>query len=290
MKKIGSILCLTALIVTMTASVCFGAESLEIVDKYPNDGQKNTTIENMCVKLTMSNDMGNKASRKANADCFSLTDDKGKKVPIRVFYDPDDSKKMMVLADTVKIAENKLRIKDNTEYTLHVSGNLTDNDGNTLGSDETISFTTLNQARNTQVYMVMMFIMFGGMFFFSSRQMKKQTEKQKAESGKEEPFNPYKEAKKSGKSVEEVIAAHEKEMEKKAAKAARKAVHNKDDDDDDDDYEDEDNGNYKVKGPRPISAGGSTYITGRKALAEARKAEEERLAKRRANAKKKKKK
>lgn len=140
MKKIGSILCLTALIVTMTASVCFGAESLEIVDKYPNDGQKNTTIENMCVKLTMSNDMGNKASRKANADCFSLTDDKGKKVPIRVFYDPDDSKKMMVLADTVKIAENKLRIKDNTEYTLHVSGNLTDNDGNTLGSDETISF------------------------------------------------------------------------------------------------------------------------------------------------------
>ena len=53
----------------------------------------------------------------------------------------------------------------------------------------------------------------------------------------------------------------------------------------------EDNGNHRVKGPRPISAGGSTYITDRKAEAEARKAEEERLAKRRAaNAKGKKKK
>ena len=63
-------------------------------------------------------------------------------------------------------------------------------------------------------------------------------------------------------------------------------------DDDEDDYEyEEDNGNYKVKGPRPISAGGSSYIPGRKALAEARIAEAERLARRRAaNAKKKKKK
>ena len=107
---------------------------------------------------------------------------------------------------------------------------------------------------------------------------------------KEEPFNPYKEAKKTGKSVAEVIAAHEKEMAKKAAKDAKKAARHQEEDDDE--YEEiEDNGNYKVKGPRPISASGSTYITGRKAEAETRAAEEERLAKRRAaNGKKKKKK
>ena len=59
---------------------------------------------------------------------------------------------------------------------------------------------------------------------------------------------------------------------------------------DDEDIEEEpDNGNYKVKRPRPIADGGSSYITGRKAEAEARKAEEERLAKRRAANKKKKK-
>lgn len=291
MKRIGAIVCLAALIVTMTASVCFGAQSLKLEDSYPENGQKNTSIENMGVKLTFNNEVGNKKSVKANAKCFSITDDKGKKIPIRVFYDPKDSTKMMVLADAVEIANDKdLKIKDNTEYTLHISGDFVDNEGNTLGKDTDISFTTLNQSKNTKVYMVMMVIMMGGMFFFTSRQAKKQMAKQQEESGvKEEPFNPYKEAKKTGKSLEEVIAAHEKEVAKREAKAARKAKHQ---DDDDDEYEyEEDNGNYKVKGPRPISAGGSSYITGRKALAEARKAEEERLAKRRAaNAKKKKKK
>lgn len=291
MKRIGAIVCLAALIVTMTASVCFGAQSLKVVDSYPEDGQKNTSIENMGVKLTFNNKVGNKESIKANAKCFSITDDKGKKIPIRVFYDPKDSTKMMVLADAVEIANTKdLRIKDNTEYTLHISGDFVDNEGNTLGKDMDISFTTLNQSQNTKVYMIMMVIMMGGMFFFTSRQAKKEMAKQQAENGvREEPFNPYKEAKKTGKSLEEVIAAHEKEVAKREAKAAKKAKHQ--DDDDEYEYEEEDNGNYKVKGPRPISAGGSSYITGRKALAEARKAEEERLAKRRAaNAKKKKKK
>ncbi len=290
MKRIGAIVCLAALIVTMTASVCFGAQSLKVVDSYPEDGQKNTSIENMGVKLTFNNEVGNKEAIKANAKCFSITDDKGKKIPIRVFYDPKDSTKMMVLADAVEIANTKdLRIKDNTEYTLHISGDFVDNEGNALGKDMDISFTTLNQSQNTKVYMIMMVVMMGGMFFFTSRQAKKEMAKQQAENGvKEEPFNPYKEAKKTGKSLEEVIAAHEKEVAKREAKAAKKAKHQ----DDDDEYEyEEDNGNYKVKGPRPISAGGSSYITGRKALAEARKAEEERLAKRRAaNAKKKKKK
>ncbi|MEE0742297.1 MAG: Ig-like domain-containing protein [Emergencia sp.] len=289
MKRTGVILCLTALIVAMTASLSFGAQPLKIVEHYPGDEQKNTSIENMGVKLTFNNDVGDKDSRKANRKCFTITDDKGQEIPIRVFFDPDDSKKVMVLADTIKIAENKdLKIKDNTKYTLTISGELKDNDGNTLGQDEVISFTTLNQSRNNSIYMVMMVIMFGGMFFFSSRQAKKQMAKDNENRAKEEPFNPYKEAKKTGKSVQEVVAAHEKEVAKKAAKDAKK---HRRDEEDDEEYEEEDNGNYKVKGPHTVREGGSAYITGRKALAEARAAEEERLAKRRAaNAKKKKKK
>ena len=59
----------------------------------------------------------------------------------------------------------------------------------------------------------MMFAMFGAMFFFTHRQMKKQQEgEQKERQVKEEAFNPYKEAKRTGKSVQEVIAAHEKEL------------------------------------------------------------------------------
>lgn len=285
MRKLGRILCLATLIVTLTASICFGAESLQIVEAYPEDGQKNTTIENMCVKLWFNHEMGDKASVKANEDCFKLTDDEGKEVPIRIFYHPNDTKQVLVLADTTK----RLDIKDNTEYTMTVSADLIDNDGHKLGQDAKYSFTTLNQSRNTSVYMIMMFVMFGGMFFFTSRQMKKQQEKnQDTRPVKEEAFNPYKEAKKTGKSVQEVIAAHEKEEAKKAAKQAKKAAKHADLEE----YEEiVDNGNHRVKGPRPISASGSTYITGRKAEAEARKAEEERLAKRRAaNAKGKKKK
>lgn len=286
MRKLGRILCLATLIVTLTASICFGAESLQIVDAYPEDGQKNTTIENMCVKLWFNHEMGDKASVKANEDCFKLTDDEGKEVPIRIFYHPDDTKQVLVLADTTK----KLKIKDNTEYTMTISPELIDNDGHKLGKETKYSFTTLNQGRNTAVYMVMMFVMFGGMMFFTSYQMKKQQkEQQETRPVKEEAFNPYKEAKKTGKSVQEVIAAHEKEEAKKAAKQAKKAAKNAADEEEFEEIVD--NGNHKVKGPRPISAAGSTFITGRKAEAEARKAEEERLAKRRAaNAKGKKKK
>ena len=290
MKRIGAIVCLAALIVTMTASVCFGAQSLKIVDQYPNDGQKNTTKDNMCVKLWFNNDMDSEELQKVNKDCFTITDPKGKKLPIKVYYNnPKNKKQIMVLADTAKINTTK-DIKDNTEYTLTISGKLQDKDGNVLGEDQKISFTTLNQGQSTKIYMIMMVVMMGGMFIFSSRQMKKQAAKDQEEGKvREEPFNPYKEAKRTGKSVEEVIAIHEKEMAKKAAKEAKKASHQQDDDDDD--YEEEDSGNYRVKGPKPVSAGGSSYITGRKAAAEAKRAEEERLEKRRAaNAKKKKKK
>ena len=262
MKRIGSVFCLVLLMITMTASVCFGAQDLKIEKSYPRDAQENTSKENMGVKLWFNNDMGNKTSEKANKKAFSITDSKGNKIPIRVFYNPKDSKEVMVLADAVKIAENKdLVIKDNAEYTLHISGDVTDNEGNTLGKEQKITFKTMNQAKNTQIYMVMMVIMFGAMFMFSSRQAKKKMEEERT-STKEEPFNPYKEAKRTGKSVDEVIAAHEKEMEKKAKKAAR---HAKPEEDDEEEYE-EDNGNYKVKGPRPITAGGGTYITGRKPL------------------------
>ena len=134
MKRAGSVFCLVLLMITMTVSVCFGAQDLKIEKSYPRDTQENTSKENMGVKLWFNNDMGNETSEKANEKAFSITDSKGNKIPIRVFYNPKDSKEVMVLADAVKIAENKdLIIKDNAEYTLHISADVTDNEGNTLG-------------------------------------------------------------------------------------------------------------------------------------------------------------
>ena len=174
---------------------------------------------------------------KINKDCFSITDPKGKKIPIKVYYNnPKDKKQIMVLADTAKINTTK-DILDNTKYTLTISGNCRIKQGIPWEEDPKVSFTTLNQGQSTKIYMIMMVVMMGGMFIFSSRQMKKQATKQQEEGKiKEEPFNPYKEAKETGKSVDEVIAIHEKDGKKPPKE--RKSI-SKNNDDDDDEYEDE---------------------------------------------------
>lgn len=288
MKRVRNIVCIAGLLAVMMTSTAFAEGNLEITDSYPEDGQKNTTIENVAVKVHFNKDVGNKKNQEANNSCFKIVDDEGEELPIRVYYNPEDSKEVLVLADTTEMNAEGITVKDNADYTLQVAGEFMADDGSTLGTAGEITFRTLNQSRNTMVYMVMMFVMFGGMFFFTSRQMKKHMAEENGGKAKEEPFNPYKEAKKTGKSVSEVIAEHEKEVAKKAAREAKHAKNQAEEKAEK--VAEEISSNYKVKGPRPISAGGSSYITGRKAIAEARRAEEERLAKRRAAAKKKKKK
>lgn len=287
MKRFRNIACIVGLLVAMSATFASAAGDFEITGSYPENEQKNTTVENVAVKVQFSKDVDSKDNQEANDKCFNLVDDEGEKLPIRVYYNPEDAKEVLVLADTTEMNAKEIRIKDNSEYTLKISADLTANDGTALGTDEEIMFKTMNQSRNNMIYTVMMIIMFVGMFYFSSRQMKKHAAEEAGGQTKEEPFNPYKEAKKTGKSVEQVMAEHEKEVAKKAAKEAKHAKHEPEEEEEE---VIEDNGNYKVKGPRPISAGGSSYITGRKAIAEAKKAEEERLARRRSAAKKKKKK
>ena len=285
MKKTSIRICLTALIVMIFTSFAF-AESgkLELKESYPKDGQKNTSIENVGVKLTFNNKVNKKENQKANSKCFKILDSKGKALPIKVYYNPDVKGQVLVLYDTVNAKKNA--IKGDSKYTLVISKKFVDNDGNTLGKDQKITFKTLNQSLNTKIYLVMMVVMMFGMFFFTSRQAKKHQEEDGDSDTVNAPFNPYKEAKRTGRPVSEVIAQHEKEEAKAAKKAARKAAKEAEEDDYEE-YEEEDNGNFKVKRPRPISEAGGRYITGRKAIAEAKAAEEERLAKRRAKNKKK---
>ena len=181
------------------------------------------------------------------------------------------------------------------DYTLTIKGDFVDNNGNTLGEQKTITFKTVNQALMLRVYFVMMLLMMAAMVFFGARQAGKKVDQDETADllagAKEDNFNPYKEAKRTGKSVEEVIAEHEKEVAKREARVAKLAARmaKEEAEEEEEEYE-EDNGNYRVGRPRTVASAGSTYITGRKAEAEARAAEEERLAKRRAaNAKKKKK-
>lgn len=287
MKKAGIIVCIMAMVmITLIGAISFvGAneEGLVLVETYPKDGQKNAAVENLGIKLTFNNPINLETNQAANNKCFKISGPDGD-LPIKVYYNPDIPEQILVLKDTTE-TQNAAAIKSSEEYKVSISGNLMDNNGNTLGEDITITFRTVDLKRNNIVYFVLMGLMMFGMVFFSSRKAKADAAAQATGDASAEAFNPYKEAKRTGKSLKEVIAEHDREVAKQQAREAKKDA--KMADYEEDEEVEEVSENYRVKGPRPISAAGSTYITGRKAEAEARAAEEERLAKRRAKNKKK---
>lgn len=279
MKKFGVSICLVLMILFGGCIMAFAADdSLEIVNTYPVDGQKNTTVENLSVKLNFNQSVSDKSNREVNSKAFTIKGKNGKKVPIRVMYNPKDVKQVMVIADN---HDGKNKIKEDSNYTLYVSKNLISDTGARLGHDVEIKFTTMNQKRNTMIYMVMMAVMFGGMFFFTSRSARKAKESELDE--KDIKVNPYKEAKRTGKSVEEIVAKQEKEKAKRAervekAKAKREAEEARLAEL----YGEEEElapGHFRVNAPRPISAAGGKTVSGRKAIAEARREQEERWEK-----------
>ena len=296
MKKAGRILSLVIILVMLTASFCFEAPAedvqdtesqgtLVLKDTYPKDGSKGASIENMSVKLYFDSEFTEEVLKDKNENAIQFIGPDGKKLPTRVLYSEKEKDVVLVVVDNDKDGKT-ITGEGNSEYTLKVSGALTDDAGRTLGQDMTITFTTLNQKANTLVNMAMMFVMFGAMMVISMKSAKKAAEEQQ-KAKKEEKVNPYKEAKRTGKSVEEIVEQDQKNKAKQAEKAARKAA--KEAEEDDYDYVEE--GVYRVKCPRPIATAGGRYVTGRKAIAEAKKAEEEaRKVKQQHNAKKGKKK
>lgn len=201
----------------MAASVfCFADGGFDLVSSYPEDGQANTSMENLGVKLQFSNAMDSTT----NADKFAIYDEDGKTIPIRVLFSDKEDGLVLVLADT----DQGFVAKNNSEYRVVISGDLIDKEGNALGADKTVTFKTYNQRVNNMVNMAMMFVMFGGIMVLSLRQNnEKEEEEPKKDEPKEQAFNPYKEAKRTGKSIEEVKAEQAKKEAKEAKKKARKA-------------------------------------------------------------------
>ena len=257
MKRIGAILVLAALIAALFTGTCFAANGkLTLEDSYPKDGSTGASIENLGVKLYFDGPMTSAKAGKANgADVFQLYDYQGKKTPTRVLYDSKEEGVVLVLLDT---NAKDVQVYSNSEYTLKISGDAVDDNGNKLGEDKEIKFKTLNQKTNTMISMLMMVVMFGGMMIFTTRSAKKAAQEAKKQQDK---VNPYKEAKRTGKSVEEIVEKDQKRKAKEAEKAAREA----DDDDDDDDYYEEPV--YKVKRRHSASEAGSSYVAAKREAA-----------------------
>lgn len=257
MKRISAIICLTVIMVMSLAPVAL-AGSFGVDKISPTDGEKGIPLENLGVKIFFNEEVYNKDNQKINEKACKLVDNKGKEVPTIVIFNPSDKKVALVLADT---SEKKLVIKPTTKYTLTVDDTFVSAKGETLGEEIKTSFETLNPSDSMKISMGMMGVMVVGMVFASVKATKKKSEENAAPTH-EEKFNPYKVAKETGKSLEAVIA-EEKKRQEKLAKKKKHVEENKVEIASD---------NFRVKGPRPISAAGSTYITGRKAEAEAKAA------------------
>jgi hypothetical protein len=176
-------------------------------------------MENLGVKLTFSNPINSDEAKKIDESKFSIVDEEGEKVPVKVLFSDKDDGLVLVVADI----DEGFIAKNNCEYTLTIDAGLVDNEGNELAKAETVTFRTYNQRVNNMVNMAMMFIMFGGIMILTMRQNKQKEEDEQDK--KEEPkeaFNPYREARRTGKSVEEVKAEQARKEEKEARRKARK--------------------------------------------------------------------
>lgn len=273
MKRKGLIALLAAVLVTMSMAFVSADESdFKLVNSYPKDGQTNTSIENVGVKLRFNRELAGEKAQKNNAKCVKIVDPNGKEIPIKVMSSKEDKGLLLVLGDS---NNKKFKVENNAKYKLVISENLTDDQGDRLGKETTLSFTTFNQRLNMMINMGMMFLIFGGITVMTIRNANQQQEKKNKKDEKEEAaFNPYHEAKRTGKTVEEVIAENKKKEEKAAKKAKRK---NKDGEAEYvKDYQlklSEILPNvYSVSAPRPISAAGGKYISSHGPTAKAAKA------------------
>lgn len=192
MKRVSALICLMIMAVSILAPSCFAAKetantqdgaNFKIEKTTPENNAKNVSVENLSVKIYFDTEMlpKDKASREANAKQFKLTDKKGKKIPIKVYYSHKEEGLVMVVSDTVK---KDIQIEGDTEYDLTIGKNLTSTDGTKMGVSHKLHFKTLDQKGSTRIYMIMMVVMIVGMIFFSSRSAKKAMEKEKEEKGK----------------------------------------------------------------------------------------------------------
>ncbi len=252
-----------ALMMSMAMSLTvFGTEdTFSITKTSPGDGTTGASVDNMGVKVTFSEEVYSTENESANAALCHLTDEEGNEVPTVVAFSADSPNVMLVLADT----ENEdVTISGNTQYTLTIDAGFVSADGSLLAGDEdgtnSVTFTTLNPKTNSWVSMGMMLVMMVVMIVFTMRDTKKKVEQETYKKKEYEGVNPYKEAKRTGKSVAQIVAEDQKNREKfeaKEAKAAAKAAAKMAAEEDDE--EEEDFGCLRVQRRRPISEAGSDY-------------------------------
>ena len=265
MKKLGKILCLSIAIIIISTSFSF-ASGLTLIRSFPEEGKSNLNPQNIAVKLAFSEKISDPATIKANARNFKITNSEGQAIDFEPLYNE------IKYPNEVWLQISNV-LDQNSTYKVTVLEGMQGSSGSTLDKSIVLNFATRNTEADSKGYMFLMMIMIGGMVVFSifdsKRKMKKETARE------EQKVNPYKEAKRTGKSVEAVVAKTERkkaQVERRKEKAAQRQGPAEDSDE-----ESIRPGVKRVKKPRPISEKG--YSTPQSFI-------DERLARERANAEK----
>lgn len=250
-KRVSALIVLSLILVMIMAVPVMASSSLKVQDTSPKDGATGQSVDNMGVKVHFNKDVYSKKNRKSNAAKCQLYDNKGKKIRTKVAFSSDEKKVMLVVADTT--GKHKAKIKSKTKYTLKIKDGFKAADGSSMDA-YSMSFTTLNQRSSMYVSFAMMGVMIVGMVFFTSREAKRQAKKEREAREGYVPVNPYKEAKRTGKSVEEIVAREEEKKKRIAEQRAKMQAK------EEKELEAEARAEYmRVSKPRPISEAGSTY-------------------------------
>lgn len=252
MKRIGAIICLLAFVLTMTMGAASAAASLTVEKVSPKDGAKNMAMDNMGFKVYFSEDVYSPENKAENVKHARIVDNAGKEIPTLVLFSKKEKNLMMVLADT---NNKKLKIKAKSKYTVEIDSDFVSAKGNNLGTTFTSSFETLNPKSSMWISMGMMGVMVVVMVMATKKGLTDENKRKEDREKKEkEKVNPYKEAKRTGKSVEEIVAKDEKRKQKIAAKDEKKRKKQEEI------YEEEDYKEvYHVKAKRGISSVGLKY-------------------------------
>ena len=119
MKRKGLIALLAAVLVTMSMAFVSADESdFKLVNSYPKDGQTNTSIENVGVKLRFNRELAGEKAQKNNAKCVKIVDPNGKEIPIKVMSSKEDKGLLMVLGECNK---KNLKGENKAKYNLLMS-------------------------------------------------------------------------------------------------------------------------------------------------------------------------
>lgn len=269
MKRIGAVISLIVLTVMLSGISAF-AETLELVSTTPKENSNTATVNNMMIKLKFSQNIADEDAQKANAKAFVLKGPDGKVIGLTPYYNRERYPDEIWLS----VKEN---LVSGTNYTLTVSQNLQSSTGDTLAEPIVFTFGTRDINKDAKINTTMMFVMLGGMVVFSLWDTRRRLRKDQEKDTEDDKVNPYKEAKKTGKTVEEIVAKTEKEKEKQRIKEEKKAIAEAKTIKTDDEPVRE--GVKRVLRKRPISAAGGkmpqNMIEERKAMKE-RKANAER--------------